>query len=82
MEQKIIQIGNSTGVILPKSLLAKAGLKPGTKVVIEEDAGSDSLIISKMGSKNHRSSLTPQFMEMLEKVNKHYGSALRELARR
>ncbi len=82
MSQKIIQIGNSTGVILPKSLLEEVGLEPGAEVIIEQDPSDNSLRIVKKGAKILKSSISPKFMELLEKVNKNYGSALRELAQK
>ncbi len=80
MDQKIIQIGNSTGVILPKILTDKLSLKPGTKVFIEQDITGDALIISKKNKNYSYTSITPKFMELLENVNKNYGDALKELA--
>ena len=82
MEQKIIQIGNSTGVILPKVLLEKIGLKPGSKVVIEQDLTGESLTISKGGTKTNFPSITPRFIDLLEKVNTNYGNALKQLAQK
>ena len=50
MEQNIIQIGNSTGVIIPKSLLEEVGLKSGSQVIIEKDFTGNSLRILKRGT--------------------------------
>ncbi|MEX2012796.1 MAG: AbrB/MazE/SpoVT family DNA-binding domain-containing protein [Candidatus Levyibacteriota bacterium] len=79
MTQKIIQIGNSTGIILPKELLMKKGLKAGSAVFIE-DSNDDLIIISKTAG--NYSSITPGFVKILEKVNKKYGPALRALAQK
>lgn len=76
MTQKVIQIGNSMGIIIPKALLDKLQIKPGNEVIIEESA--ESLRISKKGSRS--SSITPDFMELINKVNKQYGKALKTLA--
>ncbi|OGE34435.1 hypothetical protein A3H85_01455 [Candidatus Daviesbacteria bacterium RIFCSPLOWO2_02_FULL_40_8] len=81
MEQKIIQIGNSTGVIIPKALLNQIGLETGQEVLIEQDPTTNALIIIKKGTKIKRS-IAPEFIDILEKVNKQYGSVLRELAER
>ncbi len=80
MEQKIIQVGNSTGVIIPKLLLEQTGFETGTQVIIETDPQTKSLVIRKKGEKQVRSSLTPEFLDLLKKVNEHYGDALRKLA--
>ncbi|HUD44606.1 MAG TPA: AbrB/MazE/SpoVT family DNA-binding domain-containing protein [Patescibacteria group bacterium] len=82
MEQKIIQVGNSTGVIIPKVLLEQAGFETGTQVIIETDPQTKSLVIRKKGKKQVRSSLTPEFMDLLKKVNEQYGDALKELAQK
>jgi putative addiction module antidote len=81
MEQKIIQIGNSTGVIIPKALLNQIGLETGQEVIIEQDPSTNTLIIAKKGAKAKRS-ITPEFIDILERVNKQYGSVLKELAQR
>lgn len=81
MQQKIIQIGNSTGIILPKALLQKLGAKEGMQLTIQESPYDDSLIISKSGKKS-TSSISPRFMEILEKVNRNYGAALAEIAQK
>ncbi len=81
MEQKIIQIGNSTGIIIPKALLNQIGLETGQVVLIEQDPTTNTLIIVKKGAKTKRS-VTPEFMDILDRVNKQYGSALKELAQR
>lgn len=80
MTQRIIQIGNSTGIIIPKALLDKLGLKPGEEVTVEEDTTMKTLTISKKGQKAKKISVTPDFLAMLDKVNKNYGAALKELA--
>ncbi|MBI2028991.1 hypothetical protein HYT02_01100 [Candidatus Gottesmanbacteria bacterium] len=79
MEQNIIQIGNSTGVIIPKSLLEEVGLRSGSQVVIEKDFTGKSLRIIKKGTAN-LSSVTPEFIETLAKIDKEYNIALKKLA--
>ena len=80
MQQKIIQIGNSTGVIIPKTLLDEIGLQTGQEVEIEQDKYNNSLIIVKKGAKAQTSSISTHFLKILDKVNKQYGVALKELA--
>lgn len=78
MEQKIIRIGNSIGITLPKKITDKLGLKPGNKVNVEKDPSGDDIIISKSGNK--ASSITPGFLNVLNRVNKRYQKALQKLA--
>ena len=80
MQQKVIQIGNSIGVIIPQSL-AKNSLKVGDIVMVEKDQASGMYIISKNG-KSKTSSITPHFLSVVERVNKQYGQALKEIAQK
>lgn len=80
MIQKIIQIGNSTGIIIPKQILDSLDLKPGNEVLVEKDTTEDILTISKSGQNKKKVSVNPAFFSLLEKVNKNYGAALKELA--
>jgi len=82
MQQKIIQIGNSTGVIIPKSLLDQVGFQAGNEVEIQENKSDNSLVIIKKGQKMNSSSINSHFLHILDKVNKQYSSALKELAER
>jgi len=77
MEQTIIQIGNSTGVIIPSELKKKAGLKKGSKVTLTLTSNNEVVIQKGTGKKN---SITPEFLDWLEAFNKEYGPALKELA--
>ena len=81
INQAIVRIGNSVGVILPRSLQANDRLKPGDKVAVDKDKINGDYIVSTKG-KVKKSSITPQFVRMLENVNKRYGKALQELAGR
>lgn len=82
MEQNVIQIGNSIGVLIPSELKEKLGFKKGTKVRLEIATDQKSLVISKAGIGTRPSSLTPEFLRVVERVNKRYKSALQELAKR
>lgn len=80
MMQKIIQIGNSIGVIIPKALSGNQ-LKPGERVIVEKDPASQTYTISK-NKRTGISSITPHFFRVLDRVNNQYGKALREIAGR
>ncbi len=79
MEQIIRQIGNSAGMFIPSALLKKLGLKIGTKIVIQENSDG-SFTVSKKGAKRIVSSITPEFIKLLEGVNRRYGADLKKLA--
>lgn len=80
MEQKIIQIGNSSGVIFPKDLMQEVGFATGEKVVVEHDKKNETVVIRKKGRKASSVSSSSRFFKIVEKVNKQYGPALKELA--
>ncbi len=74
MKIEIKKIGNSTGVILPKELLARLGLKQG-----------DSLFVTQLPDGGVK--LTPRDpnfergMDLARKAMRKYRNALRELAK-
>ena len=80
MQQKVIQIGNSIGVIIPQPL-AQNTLKPGDIVYMDKDAVSNTFFINK-AEKGGFSSITPEFLSWLNKFNKKYKNALSELAKK
>lgn len=80
MEQKVITIGNSAGIIIPKNLMRKYKLKTGMKLFIHEDNSGAVFTVSKSKVADSKSSLTPDFFSKLEKINKQYGPALKILA--
>lgn len=80
MVQRLIQIGNSAGIIIPKSLLEFLDVNTGNEVDIDTDKTTKSLIIQNNKSVIKPSVIGPHFLKILDKVNQEYGSALRELA--
>lgn len=79
MTQTIINIGNSAGVILPKEILDKVGIKKGVSVDIELD-DQMRITISKKGNKKTKPAVSSEFLEWLESFNTRYKNALQELA--
>ena len=80
MNQTIISIGNSYGVIIPKNLLDSTGLKPGGKIVLEKDPNNRKTIILSQNGKKNTSSITPNFLRIVENINKKYSLVFKELA--
>lgn len=80
MEQKIIQIGNSIGVIIPQ-VLSKGTtlLKVGDKVLVSKK-GSSFIITHK--KKPQAKGVTPKFMQMVDDFMTSHDDVLRELANR
>lgn len=77
MQQKVIQIGNSIGVIIPQSL-ANNSLEPGDIVHIEKDPLNDTYVINKKNTGS--ATVTPEFFAWLNKFNKKYKNALKDLS--
>lgn len=80
MEQTVVKIGNSAGVVIPKELRKQAKIKPGDKVLLERDV-SGAIVIYPKGKVTRRSSITPEFLDWLKSFNKRYSKTLSELAR-
>jgi putative addiction module antidote len=73
MKLELKKIGNSTGLILPKELLARLGLSQGDSVVVSETP--DGFKVSRQDPTFERG------LEIARKAMKTYRNALRELAK-
>ena len=74
MKLEIKKIGNSTGVILPKELLARLGLKQGQIVYVTELPGGDIRLTR----------YDPEFektMEIMDELMDEYRDTLKALAK-
>ncbi|HSI73240.1 MAG TPA: AbrB/MazE/SpoVT family DNA-binding domain-containing protein [Fimbriimonas sp.] len=70
---KLSQVGNSTGLVLPKELLSRLGLAKGDTVYLfESDLG---LVLSPYDPKLAKA------MEVVEEGERKYRNALHELAK-
>lgn len=70
---KIIQIGNSLGVILPKELLAKLNVAKGDELIVTDAAGGFRITV-----------FDPEFdaqMDAARRIMKSRRAVLRELAK-
>lgn len=79
MEQTIIQVGNSIGVIIPQPIRSKIGLNVGDKVHM--DPKGKNILISH-SRKRSLSGVDAKFMKMLDAFATTHADVLRELARR
>jgi len=79
-----VQIGNSVGVIIPADYRKKKNIKKGTKLDHDYTADGKLVLDTVSGAKKtgKLASVTPEFKEWLDSVNKEYGAALEELARK
>lgn len=79
MMQKLIQIGNSVGIIIPQVFRNEAGLKPGDEVEVKLK-GSD-VVLSK-SKKKLTGGVNAKFMKMVDKFIEDHKDVLQELAHR
>jgi putative addiction module antidote len=82
MKKRIIKIGNSAGVILPKEVREEAGLKLGDNVAIAYSSQEEGVVIGKQENKKNNSPITPEFHDWLKRFNKRHKKALSELAKK
>lgn len=80
MTQTFAQIGNSHGVIIPKTLFEEVGINPKQQIWIETDKENKSFIIHTQAKGSKRVITSSRLLAILEKVNKEYGPALKKLA--
>ncbi len=73
MKLEIKKIGNSTGLILPKELLARLGLEQGDEVIVTETPDGFAV---KRGDE-----VFEQGIEIARKAMKTYRNTLKELAK-
>lgn len=78
MNQTVIPIGNSYGIIIPKQLMNQVGIKPGSVLTVQKDPNGTTLLLSQNGK--IKSSITPDFLRALNNVTKQYGEAFQNLA--
>ena len=75
MKLQIKKIGNSTGLILPKELLARLGLEQGDEVVVTERPHGFTI------SRGQEDESFEKGLEIARKAMKTYHNALKEQAK-
>ena len=81
MIQKIIRVGNSAAITIPKEFVKEAGFKIGDEMVVETNAQS-KMILAKPRHASGRMSLSPEFFTWLNDVSIKYEDTIKELARK
>jgi putative addiction module antidote len=80
MAQKIIKVGNSLAVTIPRGFVKKAGWKAGDEVVFEGDSDMGVMLL-KDKSSAYNAKLTPEFKEWLDDFTEKNKDLLKELAK-
>lgn len=82
MLQKIIQVGNSYAVTIPRAFADKTKWRAGQEVFVDADAETRTLTIQPKNASVQKSSLTPEFLIWLKQFNAKYKTVLTELAKK
>lgn len=82
MLQKILQVGNSYAITIPKDFVQEVGWRRGQEVRVVHDVELKTITVQPRGIPRQIGSLTPEFLTWLKKFNSRYKDALKELAKR
>ena len=80
MIYKLVKIGNSVGVTIPKKLLNLLDLEQGEEVFIETDLKTKSIIIRSISEA--RNEVNPKAIKGLQHFTKRYSKAIKNLAKK
>lgn len=78
MEQTVINIGNSKGIIIPQKVLNASGIKLGDKVLVEENNNK----ISVTPVKKTKGKVDARFMKMVDEFVEEHKDVLQALSNR
>lgn len=78
MIQKVIKVGNSAAVTLPKEILKQSSLSGGDSVYVTLDEATGAIIVSK--SENPFRGMSPDIASWTKNFIENNREALRELA--
>ena len=78
MEQTVINIGNSAGIIIPQKILNTSGIKLGDKVLVEEKDKK----ISIAPIKDFTGGVDAKFMKMVDEFIEEHKDVLQALSER
>ena len=79
MLQKIISVGNSAAITLPKNFLEDIGLKIGDKVRVKSDSDSKTMVVQ-ADIQTRKAKLSKDFVDWTDRFIKKYRPVLEELA--
>lgn len=80
MLRKICQIGNSSGVLIPKEMLAKLRLETGSQVEVKLDEGAENITIKPAGEREEYKGIDTEFAGQVKDFIRLYKPALKALA--
>ena len=77
--QKVIKVGNSLAVTIPKEMLAQVHYKVGQEVVLESDNALGVLVVKPKSLMNNKMA-NPEFKDWLDEFTEKNAKLLRKLA--
>ncbi|OGG01645.1 hypothetical protein A2W14_07145 [Candidatus Gottesmanbacteria bacterium RBG_16_37_8] len=80
MIQKIIKVGNSAALTLPKNFLIQSGLRVGEEMSVETNIKA-KMVLAKPVNQKPKMSLTPEFFDWLDRISQKYENTIKELAK-
>ncbi|MCF6159611.1 MAG: AbrB/MazE/SpoVT family DNA-binding domain-containing protein [wastewater metagenome] len=80
MRRKICIIGNSYGVSIPKEILEKLQLTPGTQVEVKVDEKAKKIIIEPSVRESFQDTVDKEFAAQVNDFIERYRPALKTLA--
>ncbi len=81
MIQKVIQVGNSLALTIPKSFIDKTGFKAGDEIFVQQEPQSKSLIITTK-DQARKMKLSPDLFSWLDEMEEKYSDAIKDLAQK
>lgn len=79
MTQKIVRVGNSAAVTIPKAFLDEIKLQIGDEIEVQNDKDLQMMIIKPKGSKT-QTHITPEFKNWIDEFMSENSDTLKELA--
>ena len=79
MQQKVIQVGNSVGVVIPSVIRKQNGLRPGSKVTVKQISAGILIAPSK---KQLAGNVDAKFAKIVDEFITQHEDVLKELANR
>ena len=81
MLQKIIQVGNSLALTIPKSFIDKTGFKAGDEIYVQQEPRTKSLLITSKDRSNQMK-LSPDLFLWMSNIEEKYSKAIKDLAKK
>lgn len=79
MVQKIIKVGNSFALTIPKSFIDETGFKAGDELFVQQDIKNKAILIT-IKDNVSRMKLSPELFTWLDTIENKYSDAIKQLA--